>query len=223
MSYRRRRTPFPSPAFKRRVVTGGRHLDGRPRNTLRDERNELHVGGPGGVQIIEHSVRSDGSSTHMVTRTHTSTVTDASVDLLRDHPALVAAALGVAGFFALLIPAVVISLLSLSWLFFAAPTVVSVGLFSFATFVVVRARSRRLSGGDSVESALIDAAFRSRGRLTPLAAARETRMTVAKAEAGLMDLARKGHCTPDNDPETGVVVFVFPEIERDPGGSRRLG
>jgi hypothetical protein len=154
----------------------------------------------------------------------------AAVDLARAsglvlrYPGLVAAALSVSALGLLVTAATVIAVIQLPWLLLVAPGAFSVALLGVAVAVVGRARRRRTKEGldPDVERRILDAAVASRGRLTVIAAARALAMPLAETEAALSALARSGHLTVDNDPATGVVVYVFPDIEAGLVPSRRL-
>ena len=49
--------------------------------------------------------------------------------------------------------------------------------------------------------------------MTVTAVARALSMPMAEADANLSALARSGHVAIDNDPASGVVVYVFSDIE----------
>ncbi len=140
------------------------------------------------------------------------------------HPGVVAAALSVGALLVLLTAATLIAVIQLPWLLLAAPGAFSVALLGAASVVVVKARRHLTKDGldPDVERRIIDAAVACHGRLTVMATARALSMPLADADTALSALARSGHVAVDNNPATGVVVYVFPDIEAGLVSPRRL-
>ncbi len=59
---------------------------------------------------------------------------------------------------------------------------------------------------------LLDAAASEGGMLTVTQAARVTGLDFGRAEALLRDMVAKGYVDVGNEPESGVVVYYFPEL-----------
>jgi hypothetical protein len=84
------------------------------------------------------------------------------------------------------------------------------------------ARSLRSSGGHTKptpEQMLLRAAVKQDGKLTVTQAAMITGYTFAEAEELLREMCRSGYVDVGNEPESGVVVYYFPELR----GRRQLG
>jgi hypothetical protein len=81
--------------------------------------------------------------------------------------------------------------------------------------VVARARRRITTGGidPEVERRILDVAVACGGKVTVTAVARALSMPMAEADATLSALAKSGHVAVENDPASGVVVYVFPDID----------
>jgi len=147
-------------------------------------------------------------------------MTHVSVDLTR-APALflrysgaIAAALSICAGLLLLSAATVIAVLHLPWLLLGAPAAFGAALLGIAVAIVLRARKRLTTGGldPDVERRILDVAMACQGRVTVMAVARGLAMPLAEADAALTALARSGHVAVDNDPATGVLVYVFPDV-----------
>jgi hypothetical protein len=136
----------------------------------------------------------------------------------------VAAVLSVVAVLTLVGFSTMIALIGLSWAVLLGPAIVSAALLGAAATVVVRARRRVTTGGldPEVEQRLLDVAVACHGRVTVTAAARALAMPLAQADAALTAMARSGHVTLDNDPATGVIVYVFPDVEAGLVPVRRL-
>lgn len=72
----------------------------------------------------------------------------------------------------------------------------------------------RLPGptNDILRTRLLRAAHRGDGRLTVTQAVMETGESWAKVERALRKMVKKGHIDVDNAPDSGVVVYLFPEL-----------
>lgn len=72
----------------------------------------------------------------------------------------------------------------------------------------------RLRGptNDILRTRLLRAAHRGDGRLTVTQAVMETGESWAKVERALRKMVKKGYIDVDNAPDSGVVVYLFPEL-----------
>ncbi len=194
----------------------------------------ISVGGPGGIQITSSRIQVGGgplvgSNTSMPMQAPAPTPLVA-VDLTRmpelfvRHSGLIAAGLSICAGLVLLSAATVIAVLQLPWLLFAVPTAFGAALLSVAGVIALRARKRQTTGGldPEVERRILDVAVSCQGRVTVMAVARALRMPLAEADEALMVLARSGYVTLDNDPSTGIVVYIFPDVEAGLIHARRL-
>lgn len=196
----------------------------------------ISVGGPGGIQITGGRIQVGGgplvgSNTSMPMQAPAATPTPlVAVDLTRmpelfvRHSGLIAAGLSIGAGLVLLSAATVIAVLQLPWLLFAVPMAFGAALLSVAGAIALRARKRQTTGGldPEVERRILDVAVSCQGRVTVMAVARALRMPLAEADEALMMLARSGYVTLDNDPSTGVVVYIFPDVEAGLIHARRL-
>ena len=64
---------------------------------------------------------------------------------------------------------------------------------------------------------LLRAAHRGDGRLTLTQAVMETEADFGEVETALQALVTAGHIDVDNDPDSGVVLYLFPELVGRPG------
>ena len=64
---------------------------------------------------------------------------------------------------------------------------------------------------------LLRAAHRGDGRLTLTQAVMETEADFGEVETALHALVTAGHIDVDNDPDSGVVLYLFPELVGRPG------
>jgi len=187
-------------------------------------RRAISVGGPGGIQIDGGRIQIGGGSmigqpAPMQPSTPPS-MPLMYVDLTRApglflrYSGIIAAALSICAGLLFLTAATVIAVLHLPWLLLAAPTAFGAVLLSVAVAIVLRARRRLTTGGldPEVERRILDVAMACQGRVTVMAVARALAMPLAEADAALTALARSGHVAVDNDPATGVVVYLFPDI-----------
>jgi hypothetical protein len=185
----------------------------------------LSVGGPGGIQIQGTSIHVSGGpgapygAPPPYGAAPLAQAPGSEVELARNaarrHPGLTAAITAFVGVTSFAGAAVLIGALGVSWLFLIPPALVSTGLFIVAGALFSRSRRYLPTGGldASTERRLLDLGVQYRGRVTVTAAARALDMTLAEADAALTALARAGHVNVENDPRTGVLVYVFPEIE----------
>ena len=80
-------------------------------------------------------------------------------------------------------------------------------------------RSSRSHGKPTPEQTLLRAAMKQDGKLTVTQAAMITGYSFAEAEELLREMCRSGYVDVGNEPESGVVVYYFPELR----GRRQLG
>jgi hypothetical protein len=194
-------------------------LDRRPPPTS-DQAN-LSVGGPSGIQLRDQAIVVDGrimTTTQSGAAGATERRTAESVELagvtaaLARHSGAASAALLVSGVLALVGPATILIALGLPLALMVVPGVAGLGMLSAALVIHKRARERRGEVDVRIEHQLLEFAVQQQGRVTVGAAARALGISMAEADDALTSLARAGHVYPDNDPETGVVVYMFPEL-----------
>jgi hypothetical protein len=85
-----------------------------------------------------------------------------------------------------------------------------------AAYLIARQSRRGLGTGgvdESIEQRILELAVGNRGRLTIAGVAYATGISLSAADAALTALVRAGYLGVETDPESGVVVYVFPEIE----------
>lgn len=214
-------------------------------NDLRDPQSPqsggLSVGGPGGIRIDGGQVQAGGFMVSggspapygapygqtapggPMQRSPERSLAElgAASSMALRHSGLLSMGLAFAAVLLLSGAAVVISVLALPWLLITVPSLLAAGLLGGAVVVASRGRNRRFTAGiePETERRLLDLAEASRGRLTVTAAARGLGLPLAEAEQALGALARTGHVTVDNDAASGVIVYVFPEIEAGLGAA----
>jgi hypothetical protein len=230
------------------VMVGGRNL-GAPGLPGR-----LHVGGPGGIQVDGNRVQiggvtvgSDSALMHPASHAHplgshyrSATAIDVAyagelgggatvvLQAVARHPRTGAALVVAAAAVTMTTAAVLISVLALPWLLIAIPGALATMLLGAAVMILAKAGRRARPGtlDPEVERRILDLAAANGGRLTVTLAARGLGMPLADTDAALGVLARSGHISVENDAATGVVVYVFPELEPgfgvDPMRGRRL-
>jgi hypothetical protein len=84
------------------------------------------------------------------------------------------------------------------------------------------ARAMRAAGAPhkpSPEQLILRAAMKEGGKLTVTQAAMITGWSFQEAEGYLRELVKSGYVDVGNEPESGVVVYYFPELR----GRRQLG
>ncbi len=184
----------------------------------------LSVGGPGGIQIEGSNIQIGGLpqvGSNMPAQPASPVAPIVRIDLARApallvaHAGVLAAAVSVSAASLFVGAAVVISVFQLPWLLLAAPGTLSAGLVGLAAALVARARSRIRTGGvdPEVERRILDLAVACGGRLTVTAVARALSVPMAEADSSLSALAKSGHVAVENDLASGVVVYVFPDID----------
>ncbi len=139
----------------------------------------------------------------------------AALALAVRHPRLVAAALATTACVLMASAATVVSLLQLPALVLAAPWALALSLVATALFVARHARRRVGTGGveADVERRILDVAVAHRGRVTTTAVAHALSMPLGEADAALTALSRAGYLAIETHPASGVIVYVFPEID----------
>jgi hypothetical protein len=165
-----------------------------------ESRSTLSVGGPGGIVIETHA---RASVAHTPTRPPVELTS-----LVGSHPLIVAAALTTSALGALVVPAVVIHLLALPWLF-EAPAVVAALFIALGAVAVLRRSRPAPRDTASLEHCILDLAVHRGGTLTIADTAHALRISLADADAALTAVARAGHADVANDPLTGTVLFRF--------------
>jgi hypothetical protein len=78
---------------------------------------------------------------------------------------------------------------------------------------------RRAEPHRTPQQLLLDAAMREDGKLTVTQAAMITGFSFQEAETLLREMVASGYVDVGNEPESGVIVYYFPELQ----GRRRLG
>lgn len=85
--------------------------------------------------------------------------------------------------------------------------------------LIAEARALREGGrARTTAQKLLDAASREGGYLTVTQAVQATGLSFQRAESVLRDMVASGYVDVDNEPESGVVLYRFPELE----GRRRV-
>lgn len=96
------------------------------------------------------------------------------------------------------------------------PVVLSI--IAFAISINLRAKAARQQANPTLdadtERRILDVAAANNGRVPVSLAARSLGMTLAEADRALTVLARNGYASIENDPETGAILYVFPEMQR---------
>jgi hypothetical protein len=131
------------------------------------------------------------------------------------HSGVASALLSVGATVTLASAVAVIAAFHLPWLLLTAPALFSGVVFAGAVTLAVRARKRSAVGwvDPDVERRILDVAVTCRGRVTVTAVAHALAIPMAEADAALTAMARAGHVGIENDPSSGVVVYVFPDID----------
>lgn len=139
----------------------------------------------------------------------------AALALAARHPRLVAALLATAGSVLLACATTVVSLLELPAMVMTAPWVLSLSLVASALFVARQARKRRGTGGidADTERGILEVAVARGGQVTTTALAHALSMPLGEADAALTALSRAGYLGVETHPASGVLVYVFPEID----------
>jgi hypothetical protein len=184
-------------------------------------RAPLSVGGPGGIQIGGGIVRAGGAPILQSPRAPMPLAAGSLEQLspllavVADHPWAVAMAAVAAGGALVASAAAAISVLQLPWLLMTAPAGASLVLVALVLSIVARQRAQlRTAGVDpAMEHRIIELAMQCGGKLTVPAVAHALGVPMVHADAILTALARSGHVGIDNDPETGVVVYVMPAVQ----------
>ena len=192
-------------------------------NDPRDgSRNVISVGGPGGIQIEGSNVHVGGARVPPAPQAPepramaVAPVPPQALSAMVVRNSGVASALLSAGAtVSFASAALVIGALHLPWLLLAGPGLFSGALFAGAAAIAIRGRARRAVGwvDPEVERRVLDVAVTCRGRVTVTAVAHALSMPMAEADAALTSMARAGHVGVENDPASGVVVYVFPDID----------
>lgn len=68
---------------------------------------------------------------------------------------------------------------------------------------------------EQLEIKLLKAAQARNGKISVTQGVMETGADFAKVEAALTGIAKKGHADIQNDPQTGTILYVFPELVTD--------
>ena len=106
--------------------------------------------------------------------------------------------------------------LGLPALMLVGPTLGGLACLGFAAYLWARRhtlRARATSPSASLELRLIHAAAQSGGSLTVMGAALALGLPLDEVDAALMALARAGHANLDNDPESGSLIYSFPDLQ----------
>ena len=179
----------------------------------------ISVGGPGGIRIEGANVHvrgvpvvsSTGSSAGPMVRVDLASVPS----LVLRYSGPIAALLWASGTLLVVGAAAVIAAFGLPWLLFGPPAVAALALMGAAAALLFRGRRHRLPGGvdPDIERRLLDVAVACGGRVSVTEVARDLALPLAEADRVLTALARTGHVRVDNEPSSGAVVYVFPDIE----------
>jgi TM2 domain-containing membrane protein YozV len=131
------------------------------------------------------------------------------------HPRLVAGALATAACLVFAGAATIVKLLELPLMTLAAPWALGLSLAASALFVGPHARKRLGTGGIDAETErrILEVAMASRGRVTTTAVAHALSLPLVEADRALTALSRAGYLAVETHPASGVIVYVFPEID----------
>jgi TM2 domain-containing membrane protein YozV len=131
------------------------------------------------------------------------------------HPRFVATVLAASGCVILAGATSVVSVLSLPALLLSAPWALSLSLLAAALFVARRAARRRGTGGidPEMEQRILDVAMAMGGKVTTTAVAHGLCVPLGVADRALTELVRAGYLGVETHPASGVVVYVFAEVE----------
>jgi hypothetical protein len=185
-----------------------------------ENRTELSVGGPSGIQIRGHVIQTGSTELAPISATPKQDLSTA-LELARSNPRAAAAGLALAGVAMLVGPAIVIPVLGLPWLLYMGPVLISTIAFGLSV-AVLRAGPTKPDTA-ALEHRILDLAMRSGGQLTVAATAHALQMPMHDVEEALMGLARADHVDIENDMHTGAVLYVFRDLrgQLGPGSSRR--
>jgi TM2 domain-containing membrane protein YozV len=135
--------------------------------------------------------------------------------LAEHHPHLVSTALAMGGCVLFAGAATVVDLLHLPAVALGVPWAIALSLVASALFVAREARQRLGTGGVDAETEqrIIEAAVLYGGRLTTTAVAHALSIALVDADRALTALSRAGYLGIETHPTSGVLVYVFPEID----------
>jgi hypothetical protein len=102
--------------------------------------------------------------------------------------------------------------LSLPWLLISVPVTASLVMFGAAWVLRKQQRAAAQRIPRTLETQLLEHAAASAGRVTAVTAARALAVPIEEAGEALDKLAQSGHVDIDNDVDTGVIVYVFPDF-----------
>jgi hypothetical protein len=102
--------------------------------------------------------------------------------------------------------------LSLPWLLISVPVTASLVMFGAAWVLRKQQRAAAQRIPRTLETQLLEHAAASAGRVTAVTAARALAVPIEEASEALDKLAQSGHVDIDNDVDTGVIVYVFPDF-----------
>jgi TM2 domain-containing membrane protein YozV len=152
--------------------------------------------------------------TSMSSRTSSNELGDALASGAR-YPEVAAAVVVTFGMFVFAGSTAVVQAFGLPAIALASPLAVALAAWLAAYLIVRQSRRGRGSGGidASVEQRILELAVASRGRVTVAGVAYATGIPLSAADASLTALLRAGYLGVEADPSSGVVVYVFPEVE----------
>lgn len=190
----------------------------------------VSVGGPNGIRIESGQIQVGGIYVSNVTTTQHGHGADALVSvskvpaLLESHPGAFAGALAGGAVITAVTGVALVAALALPAVLYAIPITLAAALIVAALVVRTKYAHRDVrTTDDDVEHRLLELASSSGGCLTVTGTARSLGISLARADKALTELAKSGYVSMDNDPDTGVVLYTFPEIAASPDGqsSRR--
>lgn len=131
------------------------------------------------------------------------------------YPKLLAIVLATSGCIVFAGAASAVSLLQLPAMVLAAPWALALSLLATALFVGAHARTRAGTGGIDAETErrILAVAMACRGRVTTTGVAHALSLPLVDADRALSALSRAGYLAVEADPASGVMVYVFPEID----------
>jgi hypothetical protein len=195
----------------------------------------ISIGGPNPIRIENGRVEVGGISVTHVTMTHQAESRADGFDgpasaipaLVEHHPGVLAGVIAGGALVTAVTGIALIAALSLPSILYAIPLTLAAVLVVLA-IVIGSKRARKETRIDELdlERRLLELASTVGGRLTVTGAARALGISLGQADTVLTQLAKTGYVSIDNDPETGVVIYTFPEIAAgipdDPSRPRKL-
>jgi hypothetical protein len=181
----------------------------------------LSVGGAGGIQVTSKHVQVNQAGVMNApqaqplvqpTMASMAGTNDQAMMIVTKYGGLMAlGAVGV-GLVVAGVGAGLILMLSLPLILISVPVAASLVMFVAALVLRKQQRAAEQRIPQTLEAQLLDHAAASAGRVTAVTAARALAVPIKEASEALDKLAQSGHVDIDNDIDTGVIVYVFPDF-----------